>query len=170
MGSELGGRAAPAPEIVWLSDHADPRPAMRCGNTDRSPGQPPDTAGGYRERHPIHPCARGQERVRRSESPGTAARVAGPVRGAATRRVDARGLRSLEWDEHEHLDSEIRFVTPAQRHSGEDIEILELKRPAVYKDAQARHPERWSRNIRHWSRPQEVCLNPQRTHTASEVA
>ena len=76
----------------------------------------------------------------------------------------------VDWYNHEHLHSGIRFVTPAQRHSGEDIEILEEKRPTVYQAAHARHPERWSRNIRDWSRPGAVHLNPQRTHAASEAA
>jgi transposase InsO family protein len=76
----------------------------------------------------------------------------------------------VDWYNEDHLHSAIRFVTPAQRHSGQDIEILEEKRPAVYEAARARHPERWSRNTRDWSRPGPVHLNPQRTHAASEAA
>ena len=75
----------------------------------------------------------------------------------------------VDWYNQEHLHSGIRFVTPAQRHAGEDVEIL-TKRGTLYEIARARHPERWSRNIRDWSRPGAVRLNPQRTHAASEAA
>ncbi len=73
------------------------------------------------------------------------------------------------WYNQEHLHSGIRFVTPAQRHAGEDVEML-AKRETLYETARARHPERWARNIRDWSRPGAVHLNPQRTHAASEAA
>ena len=34
------------------------------------------------------------------------------------------------------------------------------KRQETYEKAKARHPERWSKNIRNWSLPQYVSLNP----------
>ena len=61
----------------------------------------------------------------------------------------------VDWYNQYHLHSGIRFVTPAQRHAGEDVEIL-TKRGTLYETARARHPERWSRNIRDWSRPGAV--------------
>jgi putative transposase len=60
---------------------------------------------------------------------------------------------------HEHLHSGIGFVTPAQRHQGQDPAIL-AQRQAVYKQAKARHPERWSGPIRNWQPLIEVWLNP----------
>lgn len=60
---------------------------------------------------------------------------------------------------HEHRHSGIQFVTPAQRHNGEDRAILE-QRQAVYEAAKAKNPERWSRNTRNWDWQAEVCLNP----------
>lgn len=60
---------------------------------------------------------------------------------------------------HEHRHSGIRFVTPAQRHQGQDPAIL-AQRQAVYEQAQACHPERWSGAIRNWQPVAEVWLNP----------
>ena len=51
---------------------------------------------------------------------------------------------------NEHRHSGIRYVTPAQRHNGEDRKILE-KRKVVYEQAKEKHPERWSKEIRDWS-------------------
>ena len=60
---------------------------------------------------------------------------------------------------HEHRHSGIRFVTPAQRHQGQDPVIL-AHRQAVYEQARERYPERWSGAIRHWQPITEVWLNP----------
>ena len=43
----------------------------------------------------------------------------------------------IDWYNEEHLHSEIRFVTPGQRHRGEDVEIL-AKRAQVYQKAKGR--------------------------------
>jgi putative transposase len=59
----------------------------------------------------------------------------------------------------EFLHSGIKYVTPHQRHSGLDVEIL-ANRDRVYKMAQAKNPLRWSRNTRDWSRIEQVALNP----------
>ncbi len=75
----------------------------------------------------------------------------------------------IQWYNHEHLHSGIRFVTPAQRHAGEDVRILERRR-AVYEAARARNPERWSGDVRDWSRINEVRLNPEHGTAASEAA
>ena len=58
-----------------------------------------------------------------------------------------------------HCHSGIRFVTPQQRHDGLDQAIL-AQRQAVYEQARARHPERWSGNLRNWQPITEVWLNP----------
>ena len=62
-------------------------------------------------------------------------------------------------DEHRH--SRIRFVTPSERHRGEDKALL-AKRDAVYQAARARHPTRWSRTTRNWAPIGAVMLNPER--------
>lgn len=63
------------------------------------------------------------------------------------------------WYNNEHLHSAIRFVTPTDRHSGRELEVLE-RRKRVYEQARARHPERWSGNVRNWEPIKEVLLNP----------
>ncbi len=63
------------------------------------------------------------------------------------------------WYNEEHYHSGINYVTPGQRHRGEDIEILN-KRKAVYEKAKARRPERWSGVTRNWDRIEVVHLNP----------
>jgi putative transposase len=68
----------------------------------------------------------------------------------------------MTWYNHEHCHSRIRFVTPAQRHRGEDHDIL-AKRHAVYQAARAMHPERWSGETRDWSPIGAVMLNPDRS-------
>lgn len=65
----------------------------------------------------------------------------------------------VQWYNFEHRHSSIRFVTPAQRHSGEDRAVLE-RRQAVYAAAQAENPARWRNNTRNWQYQSEVFLNP----------
>ena len=65
------------------------------------------------------------------------------------------------WYNEEHLHSEIKFVTPGQRHRGEDMEIL-AHRKQVYQVAQSKNPERWSGDIRNWEPIKEVYLNPEK--------
>jgi putative transposase len=73
------------------------------------------------------------------------------------------------WYNTEHRHSAIRFVTPEERHSGGDVEILR-KRAAVYQAARNRHPERWTRNTRDWTPVDVVVLNPENEGAAEKVA
>ena len=65
----------------------------------------------------------------------------------------------VDWYNHRHRHSGIRFVTPAQRHCGQAITIAR-QRAAVYERARQQHPRRWSRSTRCWSQPEEVWINP----------
>ena len=65
----------------------------------------------------------------------------------------------VQWYNDVHRHSAIQFVTPGQRHRGEDQAILQRRR-AVYEAAKARNPERWSGDIRDWTAVDEVWLNP----------
>jgi len=76
-------------------------------------------------------------------------------------------LGFVRWYNDEHHHSAIRFVTPNQRHKGEDLQIL-TQREEIYRQAKERHPNRWSGDIRNWSRPEVVWLNPERTRAVSE--
>lgn len=67
----------------------------------------------------------------------------------------------VHWYNLEHRHSGIRYVTPAQRHAGEDRHIL-AARHAVYLDARERNPARWSRHTRDWTPIGAVTLNPER--------
>jgi len=73
----------------------------------------------------------------------------------------------VEWYNNEHRHSGIRYVTPGQRHRGEDVAILQ-KRDEVYRAARNRHPERWSGKTRDWSHIKEVELNPEPKKTPEE--
>ncbi|NYT66113.1 IS3 family transposase, partial [Alcaligenaceae bacterium] len=56
--------------------------------------------------------------------------------------------------------SGIKFVTPWQRHVGQDVEILK-QRNAVYEAAKRTQPQRWKgRKTRNWNPINEVKLNP----------
>lgn len=69
-------------------------------------------------------------------------------------------LKFVQWYNHEHKHSGLKFVTPAQRHDGRDDAILR-HREQVYEAAKQRHPERWSGPTRDWVLQNEVRLNPQ---------
>ena len=69
--------------------------------------------------------------------------------------------RFAHWYNEEHLHSGIGWVTPSARHAGRDKALLEGRR-AVYAQAQARHPQRWARQVRAWKHQAVVTLNPER--------
>ncbi|WP_434782948.1 IS3 family transposase [Ferrovum myxofaciens] len=76
---------------------------------------------------------------------------------------EARGWvrHFVSWYNEEHCHSKIRFVTPGQRHRGEDQEIL-AKRHALYQTAKEKTPRRWTGQTRNWAPIGEVQLNPDR--------
>lgn len=95
-----------------------------------------------------------------------------PARGFA----DLDAARSwaasfVRWYNHDHRHSAIRYVSPAQRHSGDDHAIL-AARHVLYMKARALNPARWSRSTRNWSPVGPVTLNPERDSitTANSVA
>ncbi|VAW92842.1 Mobile element protein [hydrothermal vent metagenome] len=73
----------------------------------------------------------------------------------------------VRWYNEEHRHSAIRYVTPGQRHRGEDKVILE-ERKAVYEAAKEKNPQRWSGDIRNWNLVTEVWLNPPKEVRAEE--
>ena len=66
----------------------------------------------------------------------------------------------VRWYNDEHRHSGIRYVTPGQRHCGEDHAIL-AARHALYLQARERNPARWSGLTRDWSPIGPVTLNPE---------
>lgn len=73
------------------------------------------------------------------------------------------------WYNHQHRHSRIRFVTPAQRHRGEDKKVL-AKRHVLYQQARNQHPHRWSGATRNWQPIGAVTLNPERELPVLKVA
>jgi transposase InsO family protein len=76
--------------------------------------------------------------------------------------------RFVGWYNTEHHHSGIRYVTPDERHSGADVNIL-TRRHVLYQQARRRKPERWPRNTRNWTPLGTVVLNPEPSHQALET-
>lgn len=69
------------------------------------------------------------------------------------------GKKFVEWYNNEHRHSGINYVTPNERHSGKDKELLQ-KRKELYEQAGASHPKRWSGKTRAWKFSDTEWLNP----------
>jgi len=67
----------------------------------------------------------------------------------------------VHWYNADHRHSGIRYVTPSQRHAGEDRAIL-TARHELYLQARERNPARWSGDTRNWTHIDIVTLNPER--------
>ena len=63
----------------------------------------------------------------------------------------------VEWYNNEHRHSMIGYVTPKQRHTGKDKEILEIRK-RTYQEAKKRNPNRWKNRIRDWDKKEIVSL------------
>ena len=75
----------------------------------------------------------------------------------------------VNWYNNEHRHSRIKYVTPMQRHTGEDKVILE-KRKKTYEAARLKNPNRWSKDIRNWDHIDTVYLNPADVQPAQSEA
>ena len=64
----------------------------------------------------------------------------------------------VDWYNHQHRHSGIKFVTPQQRHDGQAVEISR-HRGVVYERARQLNPRRWSRSTRCWRQPEVVWIN-----------
>jgi len=73
------------------------------------------------------------------------------------------------WYNEIHHHSALKFVTPNQRHKGEDLGIL-AARKALYEAARKKRPERWSRSIRDWEPTQVVYLNLKKSKRQAKKA
>jgi transposase InsO family protein len=67
----------------------------------------------------------------------------------------------VHWYNVDHRHSAIQYVSPSQRHEGEDQAILQA-RHALYLQAREMNPDRWSGDTRNWSPVGAVTLNPER--------
>lgn len=85
-----------------------------------------------------------------------------PVDGFDSLEAAQRWVQDfVVWYNTEHRHSAIRFVTPEERHRGEDRAIL-AQRHALNQAAREAHPERWSGKTRNWEPIEVVSLNPER--------
>ncbi len=66
------------------------------------------------------------------------------------------------WYNEVHRHSALKFVTPGQRHRGEDSVILK-QRIALYEAAKEQRPDRWSGSTRNWQTQEIVYLNPNKS-------
>lgn len=70
----------------------------------------------------------------------------------------------VDWYNFEHRHSAVQFVTPIERHNGQDVALL-ARRKMVYETAKLQHPERWTGNTRAWTWVDVVHLNPEKNST-----
>ena len=73
------------------------------------------------------------------------------------------------WSNNEHRHSGIRYVSPAQRHAGDDVAILAARHDKFLK-ARNLHPARWSGAIRNWYPVGPVTLNLERASIVAACA
>ena len=82
-----------------------------------------------------------------------------PSRPFATKEEACEWVAAfVDWYNHRHRHSGIKFVTPHQRHSGAAKAICQ-QRAEVYEAARRANPTRWSGAIRCWNQPAEVWIN-----------
>lgn len=64
------------------------------------------------------------------------------------------------WYNHQHKHKALNFVTPHQKHSGEDVALL-AQRHELYQQHRDKNPRRWIKgNTRDWTPVQSTALNP----------
>jgi putative transposase len=85
-----------------------------------------------------------------------------PSSGFASLEVARNWVQQFaDWYNTKHRHSKINFVTPSQRHRGEDKDILE-GRELVLEKAKEMSPLRWSGDIRNCQPAGPVSLNPEK--------
>jgi transposase InsO family protein len=77
-------------------------------------------------------------------------------------------VRFVAWYNEEHRHSALKYVTPSQRHKGQDKALM-VSRAKLYDEAKTRNPGRWARGVRNWTLPKVVFLNPERNPESEEI-
>ena len=70
-------------------------------------------------------------------------------------------LELVHWYNTVHHHSGLNFLTPYQRHNGHSNDVFQTRK-LVYEAAKSRNPERWARDTRNWTLPNQVWLNPEK--------
>lgn len=66
----------------------------------------------------------------------------------------------MHWYNHEHKHRSLNYVTPHQKHCGQDLEIL-TQRHRLYQQKRQEQPDRWIKGrTRNWSPTTMTTLNP----------
>jgi putative transposase len=73
-----------------------------------------------------------------------------------------------EWYNNTHRHSKIGFVTPDQKHRGEDL-ILLHNRKELYEAFKQKNPLRWTGAIRNWDTINAVSLNPEKQDVIKQL-
>ena len=75
----------------------------------------------------------------------------------------------VHWYNEIHRHSDLKYVTPGQRHRGESAAILEARKQ-VFEEARRKTPERWNtRPVRNLEEDTVVWLNPEKDERARET-
>jgi putative transposase len=70
-------------------------------------------------------------------------------------------LKFVDWYNEQHRHSALKYVTPGQRHRGQDAGLLSARK-TLYQAAKQANPQRWSGHTRNWNLAALVYLNPER--------
>ena len=71
-------------------------------------------------------------------------------------------LKFTRWYNYEHKHSQLRFVTPHQRHTGQDVQLLTQRKERM-EAAKAANPSRWgTRDVRNCTPMGPTTLNPEK--------
>ena len=93
-----------------------------------------------------------------------------PAKGfASLHEARSWAAEFVRWYNVDHRHSGIRYVSPQQRHAGEDRAVL-AARHDLYLQAKQRNPARWSGDTRDWSHIGVVTLNPERDAVVNAAA
>ncbi len=68
-------------------------------------------------------------------------------------------LEFVTWCNNDHKHSGLKFLSPAERHTGQCQTIMD-QRKSAYEAAKQRNPHRWSGNTRNRDLPEKAWLNP----------
>ena len=83
-----------------------------------------------------------------------------PSRPFASKEEACQWVASfVDWYNHRHHHSGIKFVTPYQRHCGQAVDLCR-HRAHVYEQARQQNPRRWSRSTRCWRQLEVALINP----------
>lgn len=93
-----------------------------------------------------------------------------PTKGFADLQVVRQWASEfVHWYNMEYRHSGIQYVTPTQRHSGQDVGILQA-RDHLYLQAKQLCPQRWARHTRNLGHVAVVTLNPERDQPVAVMA